>query len=115
MGIIRLHRLAGMTRCGNSSHAGEAFGKIAQRIQRTMPHGDQPEGDPHDDENRFYERHVDGYEGVGENCSRIPPDWIEMLEICSLGCRIVLKPWFGHFHVSPRRNWRSLNYEPLVK
>lgn len=97
MGIIRLHRLARMTRRGNASHAGEAFGKIAQRIQRTMRHRDQPEGDPHYDENRFHMRHVDGYEDVGENCSTIFPDGIEMLEICSLGCRIVLKPSFWPF------------------
>ena len=83
MGIIRLHRLSRMTRRDSASHAGEAFGKIAQRIQRTMCHRDQPEGDPHDDENRFYTRHGNGYEDVGENCSRIVPDEIQMLEICS--------------------------------
>ena len=101
MGIIRLHRLSRITRRGNASHAGEACGKIAQHIQRTMRHRDQPAGDPHYDENRFYMKHGDGYAGVGDIRSRIFPDGIPMLEIFSLACRIVPKPWFGHFHVSP--------------
>jgi hypothetical protein len=51
-----------------------------------MRHPDQPEGDPHYDENRFYMSHANGNDGIGEVCSRIFPDEIQMLEICSLSC-----------------------------